>query len=309
MQTRTVPGRPSLSPALAARKGEGNRKMLMLVSPAKRLKDTPPQTAIETTVPHYLEEARELAEAGAALPVARLKALMKLSDSLAERAHARFVHFSADEIRRGGGIPALFAFDGDVYRGIDARTLERDGLEHLVRHLGILSGLYGLLFPFDRILAYRLEMGSRLTGPWGGDLYDFWRPRLASEIARRMAAIETRTLVNLASIEYWRAVDVAALAELVPGLRIVTPEFREWRGERAKIISFFAKRARGLMVRFVAENAIDTPDGLRDFSYEGYRYDSVMSEGDRWVFTRPDSRRLDGISPLCDTVMAKHPAG
>lgn len=283
--------------------------MLMLVSPAKRLQDTAPQVPVATSVPCFLEQAGELAQAGGALPVARLKALMKLSDSLAERAHARFVHFSIDEIRGGGGIPALFAFDGDVYRGIDARALERDGLERLVRHLGILSGLYGLLSPFDRILAYRLEMGSRLSGPWGGDLYDFWRPKLAPEIARRMMAIGTRTLVNLASQEYWRAVDVAALAGMVDGLRIITPEFREWRGERAKIISFFAKRARGLMVRFAAENAIDTPDGLRDFSYEGYRFDTVMSEGDRWVFSRPDSRGPDSFSPLSDTVMVEHPAG
>ncbi len=264
--------------------------MLMLISPAKRLKDTAPPIPTGTGMPCFLEEARELAAAGAELSVARLKALMSLSDSLAERAHARFRHFSPEEIRAGGGTPALFAFDGDVYRGIAAQELDETALAHAGRHLAILSGLYGLLGPFDRILAYRLEMGARLAGPWGGDLYDFWRPRLAPEIARRMAALGTRTLVNLASLEYWRAVDVQALAGMVEGLRIVTPEFREWRDGRAKIISFHAKRARGLMVRFAAENGITNPEGLRDFSLEGYRFDPEMSEGDRWVFTRPDSR-------------------
>ncbi len=283
--------------------------MLMLVSPAKRLKDSAPQVPVDTTVPRFLGEARQLAEVGAGLPVARLKALMKLSDSLAERAHARFAHFSVAELESGGGTPALFAFDGDVYRGIDARTLDDGALAHLEGHLGILSGLYGLLAPFDRILAYRLEMGSRLSGPWGGNLHDFWRPRLAAEVARRMRVLGTRTLVNLASLEYWRAVDTQALAGMVDGLRIVTPEFREWRDGRLRTISFHAKRARGLMVRFAAEHALEAPEDLRDFTVEGYRFDDAASEGERWAFTRPDSRLPERVSATRDRMAVAHPAG
>ena len=177
---------------------------------------------------------------------------------------------------------AVLAFDGDVYGGLDAPSLSEADLAFAQDHLRILSGLYGVLRPLDLIQAYRLEMGTRLANPKGRDLYAYWREALTRDLASALAqAPGTPVLVNLASEEYFKAVNPAGL-----GARVITPVFQDWKGGDYKVISFFAKRARGLMARHVLRKRVTDPARLKTFKAEGYAYDAKASDGDRWVFRR-----------------------
>lgn len=252
--------------------------MLVVISPAKRLDFSPVDAA--PTMPAFQQEANVLASHARALSLGRLKALMGLSDDLARLNRDRFRAFE-DQSTPQNAKPAVFAFAGDTYLGLEASSLDADTLAYAQRHLRIVSGLYGVLRPMDAIQPYRLEMGSRLKTRRGGNLYQFWRDIPAKALNEAAEAASSDILVNCASQEYFGAVDRAKLKP-----RLIEPAFMEVKAGIPKIVSFFAKKARGSMARFIVENRITDPEGLKDFDMGGYRFDAAASEGDRLVFLR-----------------------
>ena len=252
--------------------------MLVVISPAKRLDWS--VTAFGTTEPAFQVEAARLASHARQLSLGRLKALMDLSDDLARLNRDRFREFM-DAPDAEATRPALYAFAGDTYQGFDARSLDADGRERAQSHLRILSGLYGVLRPLDAIQPYRLEMGSRLKTRRGANLYDFWGSAISKALNASAEAIGSDTLVNCASQEYFGAVDLKALKP-----RVVTPQFYEVKGGEARIVSFFAKKARGSMARFIVENRVAGAEGLKDFDLGGYRFVSANDDGATLTFHR-----------------------
>ncbi|MBV2359245.1 peroxide stress protein YaaA [Thalassococcus sp. CAU 1522] len=253
--------------------------MLVVISPAKRLDWSERPTAM--TRPDFGEDAVRLARTARNLPLRDLKALMDLSDDLARLNRDRFKSFSPapdDDALR----PAALAFAGDTYLGLEAATLDADELAWAQDHLRILSGLYGLLRPLDGIQPYRLEMGSRLKTRRGASLYDYWRDDLARALNAQAAALDTDVLVNCASQEYFGAVAPKALK-----LRVVTPQFMEDKNGAPKIVSFFAKRARGAMARFIVQNRVTDAAAITGFDSGGYVYRPDLSTEDKPVFVRP----------------------
>lgn len=253
--------------------------MLVVISPAKRL-DMSPYEGLAPTAPAFQDDAVELAGVARGLTVGELQKLMGLSDKLAKLNAERFADFAADPTPESTR-PAAFMFDGDTYAGLEARSLDEDALRWAQDHLRILSGLYGLLRPLDAIQPYRLEMGSKLANARGKNLYDYWGDRLAKALNQAGEAMGTDILVNCASNEYFSAVDAAALK-----LRVITPVFMGERGGQAKIVSFYAKKARGAMARFICENRLTDPEALTAFDTGGYCFSAELSEGDRLVFLR-----------------------
>lgn len=256
--------------------------MLCVISPAKRLDEEPRAlpAGLEPTEPAFGADAAKLAKIARGLSVAELRALMGISEPLARLNAERFAAFRAKPAA-GAVKPAAFCFDGDTYAGLEAKTLDADALRWAQGHLRILSGLYGLLRPLDLIQPYRLEMGSRLANPKGPDLYAWWGNRIARALNAQGAEVGAEVLVNCASQEYFGAVDLRALK-----LRVVTPVFLEGRGDEAKVVSFFAKKARGAMARFIAENRLTDPADILGFSTGGYALDAERSTPDRPVFLR-----------------------
>lgn len=255
--------------------------MLVTLSPAKKLNwDAAPSPRALTT-PQFHDDATHLAALALDQGGEGLKKLMRISDKLAALNHERFAAFQPDPARQAVR-PAVFGFDGDTYTGLDARSLDDDALDWAQSHLRILSGLYGVLRPFDALQAYRLEMGSRLGGAHGRSLYEYWGSRVAEALNADAKAVGSEVLVNCASEEYFRAVDPSALK-----LQVITPVFMEIRdGAAPKIISFFAKRARGAMARFVMEHRLSDPAALAEFDTAGYHHDPAQSTPDRPVFLR-----------------------
>lgn len=209
---------------------------------------------------------------------------MKLSDSLAQLTHARFQQFSPP-FTQANAKPAILAFRGDVYQGLDADSLDAGARDHAQKHLRILSGLYGLLRPFDLMQPYRLEMGTRFRTDHAADLYGFWGDKIAKALNADMKEVGASCLINLASREYVKAVDKKAL--VAP---MITLDFREMRDGEARMIGFFAKKARGVMARFIAENRLTKPADLKEFSVDGYEFAPALSDERVWTFLRPDSR-------------------
>ena len=256
--------------------------MLTVISPAKRLDlaevDLP--GGLVPSAPMFAADAARLARAARKLSVADLRDLMEISEPLAVLNRDRFQAFAAapppDRLR-----PAARIFAGDTYAGLEAKTLSADALRWAQDHLRILSGLYGLLRPLDAIQPYRLEMGSKLATAKAADLYGYWGKRLARALRAQAAAVGTQTLINCASQEYFAAVDPGALK-----LRVITPVFLEDTAGEARIVSFFAKRARGAMARFIVEHRLTDASAIRSFDAGGYRFQPGLSEGDRWVFLR-----------------------
>lgn len=260
--------------------------MLYLLSPAKKLDyqtPTPPAVAARATRPTFVDEAAVLIDVLKDKTPAEVASLMSLSDPLAQLNVARYGAWRRTFTARNSK-PAALAFDGDVYGGLDARTLTLDELDWAQDHLRILSGLYGVLRPLDRLQPYRLEMGTRLATPGAKDLYGFWGDRIAAHLNRHprgQRGQPTPVVVNLASQEYFRAVDRRTLTA-----RVVDCVFEEDRPDGWQVISFFAKRARGLMARFAIQQRIDRPASLRDFAAEGYAFAAAVSTPDRLVFRR-----------------------
>ena len=231
------------------------------------------------TEPAMQDDAIRLAKTARNLTLGKLKALMDLSDDLARLNRDRFQTFSDDPVDTR---PAIHAFAGDTYQGLDAATLSDDDMRYAQDNLRILSGLYGLLRPLDAIQPYRLEMGSRLKTRRGASLYDYWRDDLARALNAQAEAVGAGILVNCASQEYFGAVAPKALK-----LRVVTPVFMEDKGKGPKMVSFFAKKARGAMARFIVQQRVAQPEALKDFDSGGYAFQPDLSGGDRMVFVRP----------------------
>jgi uncharacterized protein len=253
--------------------------MLMLVSPAKSLDYETPVPVPDHTQADFLADAALLIAGLRTLSPAQIAQLMDISDQLAALNFGRYADWTLP-FTPANARPAVFAFDGDVYAGLDAYTLDAAALAWAQRHLRILSGLYGLLRPLDLIQAYRLEMGSKFANARGKDLYAFWGERLAAAICGELAGDVTPVVVNLASEEYFKAVGAKKL-----GVRVVQPVFEDWKG-RYKVISFYAKRARGLMVRYAIERRIDDPEELKSFTCEDYAFVPAASDAATWVFRR-----------------------
>ena len=249
--------------------------MLVVVSPAKKL-DMSPVEGVAPSAPAFPDRARELATVAGALQVDELQKLMGISEKLAALNAERFASFGAQESK-----PAALAFAGDTYQGLEATSLDDDEMAWAQNHLRILSGLYGVLRPLDAIEPYRLEMGSRLKTERGKSLYDYWGGDIAEALNAQAADTGATHLVNCASQEYFGAVDRKTLA--VP---VFTPVFKERKDGREKIVSFFAKKARGAMARFIIQNRVKTVADLHGFTAGGYAFQPDQSDDAEFIFTR-----------------------
>ena len=252
--------------------------MHIILSPAKRLDFESENLRAEYSNAAFIDQASELAAQARKLSAADLQDLMGISDNLAELNHRRYQDFSPP-FDLSNARQALFAFRGDAYQGLDADSLSDDDLAFAQDHLRILSGLYGVLRPLDLIQAYRLEMGIKFRNQRGQDLYAFWNGALAEHMNAELKA-DDGVLINLASNEYSKAV--------LGGIegRIITPQFKEIRNGVPKVMSVFAKKARGMMTRYIIQNRITDPEQIKDFDVDGYAYNPALSEGDNWVFSR-----------------------
>lgn len=254
--------------------------MIIVISPAKKLDESPAPKGTAHTRPDYLPQSQDLIDILQDYSSVELSRLMKLSDNLAELNRERYADWHPDYDEEEAK-QALLMMKGDVYRGIDAETLSKTDLKYAQNHLRILSGLYGLLRPMDLILPYRLEMGTRLPSSKGKNLYEFWDDAITNGINKVLTKQKTPTLVNLASIEYFKSVKT----EKIDG-PIIDVNFKEKKNGAYKIIGVHAKYARGLMTRFVIQNQIDEPNGMKDFSQENYTYNENLSGDYEMVFTR-----------------------
>jgi cytoplasmic iron level regulating protein YaaA (DUF328/UPF0246 family) len=254
--------------------------MLTVISPAKTLDfETPPSTR-KATQPRFIERSAALVDDARSLSPDDIRALMGVSDNIAQLNHQRFMNwgtpFTLDNAKQ-----ALLAFKGDVYTGLQADTLSSAQLGFAQKHLCILSGLYGLLRPLDLMQAYRLEMGLKFANRGGDNLYQFWGDEITTALNAQLKKSGTRVLVNLASNEYYKAVKPKAL-----DAEIITPVFKDLKGDKYKIISFYAKKARGQMARFIIDKEINEPEGLKKFRTDGYRYNKAESTARELIFTR-----------------------
>ena len=249
--------------------------MLVVISPAKKL-DMRVDDRAPTTMPDFAADAGALAGVARDLSNDDLQALMSISPALAELNAKRFAEFGTQPVKA-----AALAFAGDTYQGLEAPTLDEDEMAWAQNHLRILSGLYGVLRPMDAIEPYRLEMGSRLKTEKGASLYEYWGVRLAEALNAQAKAVGSQALVNCASQEYFAAVDRDALA-----IPVMTPVFKDIKDGRARIVSFFAKKARGAMARHIVQNRLSDPADLQGFSAGGYRYAADASDSATMVFMR-----------------------
>ena len=254
--------------------------MLLVVSPAKTLDFESPTPALAPSKPAFAKDALALVEQLKAMDETAVATLMDVSPDLAALNVARFRSFSARPAKAVQR-PAVLAFRGDTYIGMRAETFDAADMEFAQQHLRILSGLYGVLRPLDLIQPYRLEMGSALANPRGSNLYAYWGARIAKALRKQARETGSKVLVNLASQEYFGAVDTKAL-----GLRVVTPLFKEQRGGVLKVISFSAKRARGAMAGYAIRKQLRDPEALKAFAEDNYRFRPELSTADDWVFAR-----------------------
>lgn len=259
------------------------KKMYFVISPAKKLNEEATITTKQCTQPQLMQQAQQLVPLLQQLAPHEIATLMSISDKLALQNAERYHHwqppFTLDNAKQ-----AVYLFNGDVYEGLDANHLSETGLNYLQQHLAILSGLYGVLKPLDLIQPYRLEMGTKLANPYGKDLYAFWGDIITSTIEQNMQAVQDQVLINLASQEYFKAIKPSKLSA-----QVITPVFKDQKNGEYKIISFYAKRARGLFMRYAAEKQLTEPEELKDFDYEGYYYDKASSSDKQWVFLRDEN--------------------
>lgn len=254
--------------------------MLAVISPAKTLdyqSETPEHEASRLLFP---DQAAQLVDIMRHYSPDDLQALMGISERLAHENAERFSRWlwPFDEAQSRA---AVFAFKGDVYAGLDAYNLDQAQLDYLQSRLRILSGLYGLLRPLDAIMPYRLEMGKKVGNPKGDDLYAFWGDQLATAAMKSLEDTGDDTLINLASNEYFKS-----LKPYIKDLNVITPVFKDWKNGQYKMISFYAKKARGLMVRYMAQHRLSSPEDLKAFDLDGYHYNEESSTLSEWVFLR-----------------------
>ena len=254
--------------------------MLTVISPAKTLDYETPPTTRKATQPQFIDRAAQLVEDAREMSPQDIRALMGVSENIAELNHARFMNWSAP-FSLDNAKQALLAFKGDVYTGLEAETLSTAQLGFAQQHLCILSGLYGLLRPLDLMQPYRLEMGLKFSNSGGKNLYEFWGDEITVALNKQLKKSGSPVLVNLASNEYFKSVKAKAL-----DADIVTPVFKDLKGDKYKVISFYAKKARGQMARFIIDKELNEPDGLKKFRSDGYRYNRAESTARELVFTR-----------------------
>jgi cytoplasmic iron level regulating protein YaaA (DUF328/UPF0246 family) len=254
--------------------------MLMVISPAKTLDYETPPVVKKNTVPSFLHQSTQLVAAARKLNPDQVGALMGISDKLARLNHQRFMNwgepFTTDNAKQ-----AILAFKGDVYTGLDAYSMAAADFNFAQKHLRILSGLYGLLRPLDLMQPYRLEMGLKFDNPAGKNLYEFWGSEITASLNHQLKALKSRELVNLASREYFRAVQPRALDG-----EVITPVFKDLKNGKYRVISFFAKKARGKMARYIIDKRLDEAADIKKFRADGYRYNKAQSTARDWVFTR-----------------------
>jgi len=252
--------------------------MKIVISPAKSLDFESKLPVRKHTQPLFLDKASEVHEVLKERTPAELRSLMDISDKLAELNWQRNQQWATPFTNKNAR-PAMYAFNGEVYWGLDAYTLPSSKVNKLQDTLRILSGLYGLLKPLDLIQPYRLEMGTKLPVEHYKDLYEYWKPTITQALNAELK--EKELFVNLASKEYFDAVDVKALK-----VRVITPEFRDYKDGELRMVSFYAKKARGMMVRYIIDKNVKTLKGLKGFNYDGYSFDVKLSKGNTLVFTR-----------------------
>jgi uncharacterized protein len=256
--------------------------MLMVISPAKKLDVESPSTVKKNTQPLLLPDAEQLIDELKKLAPQEVSSLMHISDKLGTLNYDRYqewqLPFTPDNAKQ-----AILTFKGDVYVGLDAESLSKSELDFAQQHLSILSGLYGVLRPLDLMQAYRLEMGTRFENTRGNNLYAFWGDKITQQLNKQLKKNKSQTLVNLASTEYFKSVDISSL-----NADIVTPIFKDEKNGVYKIISFYAKKARGLMAAYAIKNGITDAKGLKRFTVDGYAYQADQSNDKEWVFTREE---------------------
>lgn len=256
--------------------------MLMVISPAKKLDVESPSTVKKNTQPLFLPDAEQLIDELKKLAPQEVSSLMHISDKLGTLNYDRYqewqLPFTPDNAKQ-----AILTFKGDVYVGLDAESLSKSELDFAQQHLSILSGLYGVLRPLDLMQAYRLEMGTRFENTRGNNLYAFWGDKITQQLNKQLKKNKSQTLVNLASTEYFKSVDISSL-----NADIVTPIFKDQKNGVYKIISFYAKKARGLMAAYAIKNGITDAKGLKRFTVDGYAYQADQSNDKEWVFTREE---------------------
>lgn len=254
--------------------------MLMLISPAKALDESPRDESLPYSQGVFMSQAAELMAELVKLSPMDLSGLMHISDALGELNFERNQAWQIPDAADGVSKQALLMFKGDVYQGLNAAELDQSGLDYAQTHLSILSGLYGLLRPLDLMRPYRLEMGTRFANSQGRDLYAFWGNQITGQINRQLVEAE-KPLVNLASNEYFKSVKLKALQSPV-----ITPVFKDEKNGQYKIISFYAKKARGMMVRYAIDHKLEQVEDLKHFDYGGYQFAAELSSETDWVFTR-----------------------
>ena len=254
--------------------------MKLILSPAKSLnyKDSVPTNSYSQ--PHFLSESKIVNEVSKELSVNDIKSLMSISDTLAELNYQRNQErtYQLNEITNSVR-QAVYTFDGDVYTGLDAYSIPADKIDFMQNHVWLLSGLYGILKPLDLMEAYRLEMGIKLDVNGSKDLYGFWKEKVTQYINEELS--ENDVLLNLASKEYFSVIDKKKLKPT-----LISPEFKDYKDGKLKIISFYAKKARGLMARYIIDNQINDVEEIKQFNVDGYRFDENLSSPSQWIFTR-----------------------
>ena len=259
--------------------------MFFVLSPAKNLNEKAPAPVKEFTQPDLLAEAEILMRQLRELAPQQIAELMHVSDKIAllnaERNTEWHTPFTPDNAKQ-----AVFMFNGDVYEGIAADTLKPEQIQYLQQHVRLLSGLYGVLRPLDLMQPYRLEMGTAFANTRGKNLYEFWGDIITDLLNDTLAQAGSDILINLASQEYFKSVNTKKLKA-----RLITPVFKDEKNGKYKIISFYAKRARGLMVRYAAEHNITDPEMLKNFDYEGYSFNAAASNESEWVFMRKEQTK------------------
>lgn len=258
--------------------------MLFVISPAKTLDFESSSLTEDLTQPVFQKESAELVDIMREYTWSDLSKMMSVSEKIARLNVERFqswqLPFTLQNAKQ-----AVFAFKGDVYTGLAVETMDKSGIDYLQQHLRILSGLYGLLKPLDLMQAYRLEMGTKLGHSACQDLYQFWGSKITEQLNKDLDSDGHSYLINLASNEYFKAVQSKKLSRPV-----ITPVFKDEKNGNYKIISFYAKKARGLMMRFASDNAIEQPEDLKAFNYEGYQFNQSESSDLTWVFTRKEQK-------------------
>ena len=254
--------------------------MLVVISPAKTLDYETPATTANYSLPDYLDDSAELISQLRQLSPPEVSDLMGISAKLGDLNFGRFLNWQP-EFTPDNAKQSVLAFKGDVYTGLDAANLTEDQLQWAQDHLRILSGLYGLLRPLDLMQPYRLEMGTKFVNNKGKNLYEFWGDKITDGLNELLDKTNHPILINLASNEYFKSVLPRNLHA-----EVITPVFKDWKNDKYKIISFFAKKARGLMTRYIIDNKIEDPEDLKKFDVAGYSYNQAMSSAREWVFTR-----------------------